>query len=372
MGVLHIGNRINRKGTAASRRNNLLFETLGRRYQRQMIVYTSTPADGPQTILASAELAAANGAVGSEYLLFNDSDAIATCVEVDCEETDNPRVWYLTATYDTDRVTSSILDNPLNQPPEIKVSFLSIERPLERDLFGIPVVNSSKEKFDPPFTYVDKHKIYTVVQNRATRISDDATYFNACNSGTFQGRAPYTMRINKIEATKQVSIGVFFWQHTFEIEEAPEGFWIYSLDQGFRDIDGNLFRDARDFTPLSNPSLLNGRGKNITTARGQISGPLAATDTSFAFVTAADGNLFPPGPKAGTPHWYFQCKIQDEIVTVTAGWGTGTFTVLRGQNGTTAAAYVNGGMLTLEPYYLRFSPSRAISFTDLSLPTLDS
>jgi hypothetical protein len=80
--------------------------------------------------------------------------------------------------------------------------------------------------------------------------------------------------------------------------------------------------------------------------------------------------LFPPGPTPGTGHWYFNIKIDNEIMTVIAGFGTATWTIVRGRAGTTAVSHDSGDVITLEPYYLRYMPYREQDWTALALPTV--
>lgn len=376
MAVTHVGTQPKRSGSASARKNNLLFETLGRRYIRRIIVVTDDLRDGPQQILASAEMASAGCSVGSVYSLFNDDDSVATCVNVDVEETDNPFVWFGTVEYDTDRVVSALTDSPLNQPAVIRVVSASYERPFDKDWQGIPVVNSSNEKFDPPFTLEEKRSVITITRNEAS--FDDSlitAYEDTVNLSAYGEAEPGYAKLNSIHGEKQISNGIEFWSVTYEIEKSPLfGYWLFALDQGFRDIDGKLFRDLRDYTPLSNPTLLNGRGGRLYDAFVAVD-PLTDADTEITLEDSTKAILFPPGPSNGTAHYYFDVQLtgaagEREVCTVTGGYSTGTFTVVRGRHGTTALDWPSGANMELLPYYLRFMKYRFAEWSALSLPTL--
>lgn len=71
---------------------------------------------------------------------------------------------------------------------------------------------------------------------------------------------------------------------------------------------------------------------------------VSASDTSLA-VTSSVG--FPPAPANGATAIQFNIKIDSEILTVTGGAGTTTWTILRGQDGTTAQSHAIGASAIL-------------------------
>lgn len=378
-GVIHIGVRPMRRGQIGTRKNSLLYEVLGRRYTIEYIVVTDLPGYGPEKIYNDPVTISAGLQVGVTYGYGLDVDTGAQLIDLDFETLEgSPYIWVVTATYDTDRLVNAVTDNPLNQLPQINWSANKFERPMLRDASGVPVVSSSGTPFVPPEVYEDSRPTVTIRRNEATfDASMPTTYRDAVNLLTFSGVPPFCAKIIEIGAEKQVSNGVIFWSVTYVIEFRRETYFAWVLDQSFRGYEPTrpdtiaLFRDPIDFTPLSEPTLLNGRGYRRTHASANLIGPIANNSTTFNLVTAEDADSFPPGPKPGTPHYNFQIKLDDlEICEVTAGWGTSSWTVTRGQSGTTAIAYPSGALARLEPYYLRFYPHKVLDFTPLSLPTI--
>jgi len=86
----------------------------------------------------------------------------------------------------------------------------------------------------------------------------------------------------------------------------------------------NSVTSAVDLTPSSSYLCRVGPGANTTLA-----GAMTASQTTLTVNSAA-----------GFPTSSFTIRIDDEYMTVTAGFGTTTWTVTRGVNGSTAAAHV--------------------------------
>jgi type II secretory pathway pseudopilin PulG len=94
-------------------------------------------------------------------------------------------------------------------------------------------------------------------------------------------------------------------------------------------FDNNSSRDNSvstpfDLTPASSYSCRVGPGASTT-----LSTAITSSQTSITVASAA-----------GFPTTQFQLRIDDEVLTVTGGFGTTTWTVARGANSTTAAAHV--------------------------------
>src|SRR6185437_4055553 len=138
-------------GGINSERNGLVYEVLRRRYRMTKLVRTSDVGDGPEVILVSAGIPR----IGDSYTLFNDSDALATCISVKPKPTNNPLLWEVECEFDTDRVVTAITDNPLNQPADIRWTFTKYEKPLVRTMDGLAVQTSSLQSLDPPLMFED-------------------------------------------------------------------------------------------------------------------------------------------------------------------------------------------------------------------------
>jgi hypothetical protein len=85
-----------------------------------------------------------------------------------------------------------------------------------------------------------------------------------------------------------------------------------------------------ELTPASSYSCRVGPGAHTT-----LTGAMNASQTTLSVSSSA-----------GFPLTTFRIRIDDEQMTVTGGFGTSTWTVIRGANGTTAASHVNSQTVT--------------------------
>lgn len=376
MAVLSWNDGPARGGGWTSERKGPIFELVNRRYKRVLVVETDSVDDGPETILATPGLPT----IGSTYALGNDLDSIAQCIDLQCEPDPNsPFVWKVTAVYDSSRTVDIGLSNPLNLPPEINWSFQKYEFPMQRDALNVPLANSSGERFDPPLTAEISRPVVTITRNEVSYNEVNAiAYQDAVNSDVFGPAQPYQAKISSITAQNQIDIGISYWRVTYEIEFQKQTFALFVLDQGFRNAAGQLFRDPIDGSPLANPTLLSGRGYRQVDCYCQLSAFCGVNDTTIQVQnpTGYTGGLqpwgyFPPGPKAGTAHWYFEVLVDSEIMQVIGGFGTNTWRVTRGFAGTTPASHTAAApdaYVFLQPYFLRFVPFIVLPFAPLNLP----
>lgn len=93
---------------------------------------------------------------------------------------------------------------------------------------------------------------------------------------------------------------------------------------------GGSVSTIADLTPLSSYSCRVGLGADTT-----LNGAITAAQTTITVSSAS-----------GFPTSAFNIRIDDEYMTVTAGFGTTTWTVTRAANGSTAAAHVTGQTIT--------------------------
>lgn len=356
---------------ATSEFNGLLAEIVRRKYTLKFVVYCDTHRDSQVTIIASGVVPQ----IGDTFSALGDTDTNATCVAVRPARTKNPRVWMVEADFDTDRLVSGIVNNPLSQPPEISYATVTIEKPLMRDVTGVLIRNSAGEPFDPPLLYPVKRLQVTITENLAAYDAEEgADYAGAVNDDTYGVWPPYTVKLVDRVGKRGIGYGQIYYQVTTILELNPLTYAEFLLDQGFRDFDKKLIRDPLDFSVPGNPTLLNGRGYPLRDSTAILAADIDADDTSVTH-DAQDSILFPPGPTIVSgffeaPHWYFFIKIDDEIMRVSVNDDAGTFTVdARGAAGTTAASHTTGATITLEPYFMFYYPVPALDFDALNLPS---
>lgn len=356
-------------GSIQSERKGPINELINRRYKREFVVWTDDILDGPETVYGASINNDKLPEIGDTYTRGNDTDSIATCIDVEVEPTESPFVWKYLASYDSARLTDAVLTNPLNLPAEIVWGATTYERAMPRDLTGIACVNSSGEAFDPPIMFEELRPTVTISRNEtAYNPAIALQYQNAVNLTTFFGAPPLCAKMTRITGQKMIDIGFQYWKITYEIEFRGDTFCLFVLDQGYRDITKKLFRDPIDFAPMANPTLLNGSGGRLTDATSTLQANISANDTVIQ-IAAGDIFKFPIGPQAGTPNWYYEIKIENEIMQVQGGFGTQNLTVVRGYASTTPAAHASTKPITMQPYYLRFIPAKIVDFTPLDLPS---
>lgn len=373
MAVISVKQMPPREGQAESQRNNLLYEVIGRRYRVELIVKTDTHKDGSNVVLKDSRIPK----IGDMYTARwgNDSDTVATCVRLVANATKNRKIWVVVAEFDTDRIVAAMTDNPLNQPPEIDWDFESYERPMVRDVFGVPLRSTSNNAFDPPWMRELRYPVCRVTRNEANFSKDQANqYAMKLNKYTFAGYDQLCARINHMTGRRRLTNGVLHWQVTYEVEFRSETFWQYVLDQDFRDADRMLFRDKRDQSPLSNMTPLNGRGRSIFDSFTLLTDNIGPLDF-FIVIPTPDVIKFPPALKPKNQDgiipgpWYnFKVRIDDEVMEVVSGHGTNTWGIIRGVDGTFPAAHAAGATIYLEPYFIRFLPWNYVDFAPLALP----
>jgi hypothetical protein len=97
-----------------------------------------------------------------------------------------------------------------------------------------------------------------------------------------------------------------------------------TFDTNYPTLNNNV--PVVDLTPSSSYFCRVGPGANTV-----LTGALTASQTSLSVSSAT-----------GFPTSAFVIRVDDEYMTVTAGFGTTTWTVTRGSNGSTATSHVNG------------------------------
>ena len=368
----------------AAVRNNLLYAVRERKYKRSFNVWSDTSrCTLPQVVSATGV-----PQIGDAH----PNDSLAVCIKVKPYSSASNRQYFrVDCEYDTSWIVNAITDNPLNQLPEVTWSGPSYERAVFRDNFGVLVKNSAGFPFDPPLVVDESRELVRVVRNEATYNEAYAKLWRKrLNKTTFAGYEPLSARINTIDATRQLSNGVLYYQVTYEIEFRvfPDAFICYPYDLGYMGPDYVQFVNPKTGQPFQNPVPMNGRGVPILTINNLTDAGSGVTlgeniddnDTEFDVPLARHRAYFPPNKKAPNgdgivigPHWEFDIRIGDEIMRVTnvvesAPWAT--YTVTRGYAGTTAAAHNTNDKIYLEPYQLRFIPHNYADFDDLDLPII--
>jgi hypothetical protein len=423
-----------REGDSELIRNNLLGEIKGRRYKLLYTVFTDDSRIGPVQLMTDPTMPYKFG--DPYTVNTGESDPLATCVNIQPIPTENRKVWHVVYTFSTERLVALNTENPLNQPPEVDWDVEQDERAETQDAFGVNYSTSAGHPYDPPVMRRYGKSILRVTRNEAAYNESFArTFWNKINIGTFAAYPQGYARVNHITARKGIANGQVYYQVNYEIAFNSYSWFTYLLDQDWRDGNGDGFHDGKG-QPMANASLLNGRGFHIDTAVANLKANITDAQTTLALAAYRDGVKFPPPRNpvethptlAGTfrrgPHNSFYIIVEDmtdqwlrdaqqiyeqkalrfgkkpngkadplnpkvvatpafEIMLVTGVKTepnadpapenyTTTFTVVRGQKGTTPRAFTVGTPITIRllPYYRYFIDYEFADFTKLNLPII--
>ena len=363
MAVISCTERLGQSGGSKLVHRNLLGEIKNRFFTKVYTVITDSVDDNPYTIQNSN----LTPKLGQTY----ESDSLATVVEMRLSPQDDNFVWELEVMYDTNRIVNLIVDNPLNVPAEIKFSHKGFDFALTKDFRGVPLVTSSGNPFSEPAVTQITGDVLSITRNEAFYSTSLMRAYNGrINSVAFGEYPPFTV-LSEISAERKIDNGVLYYQVNYVFTYNPFTYHCFLLDADYRDKDGRLFFDPSNGTPLSSVTLLDGTGRAKRDFKNYLRFDVDANDTEWEFFDTFEGeprHEFPPGPSK-PPHWFFNLKCGDEIVTAVGrfGPGTGVLDVVRGVGGTTAAAHSEGDLVTMEPYYLKFDDKLTANFNALGL-----
>lgn len=303
-------------------------------------------------------------------------------------------VQYSTQTDDPDRsvdpATGQPIDNPLLEPQEVEWSFQQFQRPLERDLIGHPLTSTAHGKFDPPIMIDDSRVVLRVTWNQPSfNVALAMAYQDAINSDWFWGAAPGTAKVASLRGSKQVKYGLVYWQNTYEIHFAREGWNQPVLDRDFHFLDEasprKRIRAADNNGRASgDPILLNGNGMPLAYLNSQwpgsqckLAAAIGTTDTTLSLdLTGTVINVFPVKPTDGTiltPTRTFDIMIgldlKKEIMRVTACDPTApSFTVIRKVGGVVEPqGLAAGSPIRQTAYFIPFKRYKELPFAVLGL-----
>lgn len=255
-----------------------------RRFTRTFRVRTDNPYDGPLTVLVQSSVPR----VGDFYA--EQSGAVDTgsrCRSVTPTQDQNERTeWMVRCEYSSERPAQSIdtqqgrvdpaewVENPLLRPATYRWGTSATTRVVDKaellqdDLSWLvdqPVANSAGYKFDPPPEIEEFNLTLSVVRNEA--IFDPFVayqYTGAINTDVFLGLfAADVARCLGITGESQFENGSYFWRVSYEFEFRFGGWYLVLLDAGYVDSAGEVFMDATNGVPRSDPTLLDGAGAEL-------------------------------------------------------------------------------------------------------------
>lgn len=210
--------------------------------------------------------------------------------------TNSPLIYRVTVTYRnaagfTSRKEPDDNVNPLSRDAEISYSFADEDVPIDHDINGNAITNSSDETPDPPITKTISDLLIEVVSNESSFSPTTAmNYKNKINSGSFLGFSAGLVKCDDYSAVKMFdSVYGQYWQvrKVFRVRYATvdgvnKGWKKRILDQGFRTKNGTdeggkpkylaitSEDDEGKLIPVSEPVLLDGSGSKLAASASPV------------------------------------------------------------------------------------------------------
>lgn len=254
-----------------------------RRYVRTFRVFTDSRGDGPLAVRGASGLPVlfAPYVEPTGYM-----DLFARAKRIRPAVTDDPLTWIVTVEYDTE--TGNPTDNKENdgsssqpgqsrspdlEPISIEWGSVRTKRVVTKDFVTeLPIANSSREAFDPPFEVDDFNPTVTISRNETYFSPNTIRTFQGCvNELNFLGWADGKVLCQEIKASLKFTDNLAYWRVSYTFEFNVNGWKLRIVDAGFTTTDAAeggsslnpvKFRDKRGAS-YSTPTLLNGSGAKL-------------------------------------------------------------------------------------------------------------
>lgn len=249
-----------------------------RKYSTTYVVETDSVDDGVQAVLTAVDPTTGLRIpyVGNTYALGNEVDTASWCQSVEAKEDDdgNGVQWTVTAEFAAYDPTA-FSANPTEWPLRVEFSAATYDRVVWFDVNGDPILNSAHDRFDDPLTRDESRVLIIVTRNELVRdfaIDFASTYNDKINSDTWNGFAPYSVKIGAITSGQPQTgpDGSVYYAVTYPFA-IDRNLWRKTLlDQGLAELDnGSPARQKpildADGQPVGEAVPLNGSGKRLAT-----------------------------------------------------------------------------------------------------------
>jgi hypothetical protein len=191
----------------------------GRQWVRQWRSVTDSDLDGPAVATSSNALPT----IGFPYVTETERDPWALVKSIVArQDTQNPRVWIVTVTYDSKveagrtggsggelgaggaQGPSGRQPNPLNAPVKWRTSTVRSTKMALEDKDSKPYVNSAGAPFSPPPELYKPLVQISAVKNYASfPVSSQVTYFDKVNQSAWMGFPSDSVKIDGIELSEE-------------------------------------------------------------------------------------------------------------------------------------------------------------------------
>jgi len=175
------------------------------------------------------------------------------------------------------------IENPLLQPYSVEFIPQSSQEPIDRAIdpadpsqaYTKELCNSSHEPFDPPVQ--EEFFDFAIVIRRNEALFSPVVarpYLNCVNADAFGFYARNTqlytfgagqVRCKNIQATERRHGPNWYWEVSYEFVVRDDGWKRRLMDQGFRELDGDDYKQIADVdgNPITQPAKLNGSGVKL-------------------------------------------------------------------------------------------------------------
>lgn len=164
------------------------------------------------------------------------------------------------------------ISNPLDEPPIVEWLSASTMEPIDTDIDGNPILNSSDEPFDPPPT----EEFYDLIMRATFNVANfdpvgASNYNGAVNIDWFRGFAPGLGKVKEYTSRQiWVMTGWFYVAVAVELRFRSTGWKRKFLDQGYR-TKGDIVDGVQTYTQIkdtegnlvTDPVLLDGLGQKL-------------------------------------------------------------------------------------------------------------
>jgi hypothetical protein len=243
------------------------------------LVKTDSVEDGPRVVMDAEGLYA----VGSSYVLGNDTDIWAFCwPDMDVSKhfvANEPDLWWkVSQKFSTKPLSeSSSFDDPLTQPPRTSGSFIKFTKQITRDKDGAKIASSSHELYN--WEVDDNRPTVKISLTLASLpLTTYADMVDSVNSSTLWGLPARCVKLANVswQRHQHQSLGYYYTvDYDFEINYFTFDF--YTWDHGTKKLKaGGTATDPTHYDVntdrLGNvtPLLLNGSGAPLTTGTAPV------------------------------------------------------------------------------------------------------
>jgi hypothetical protein len=237
-----------------------------RNYTRVFRILTDDAHTGARAVRESLPVK-----LGDYYQTVTESDRGSLCMggKIQDEGADDGKSWIATVQYGP----LSPLDwgaggpSPMDKPMEISWDAIRLDEVCMYDVDGNPILNTALDPYiDPPVTRDGSRPMLILVRNEPSFNEDFVeSYRDAINVDEFWGKAPKTMKVEKI-AGQRVNQPDYGWYYTVRYEFAYNSkTWVKDIvETGYRQLSTDGTRREQiiiNGIPPTSPVTLDASGR---------------------------------------------------------------------------------------------------------------